>query len=124
MPVGHHAVHGLAVMVSGWRVVLENQVAELIEDSQLKAVLHEEREDVLNGQSVLHILLGFPNGLQDARSVDHVSFFISLQKVIAIEVIDAINEALVLRVILLANCVFEGARFKVYFGGGVAVEGR
>ena len=38
-----------------------------------------------------------------------------------VEVIDAVYEALILRVVLVANGLFEGARFEVQLCGGESV---
>ena len=60
VPVGHQTEHCLvAVVPLGW-VLFEDRLVELVEDSELKTVLLEERSDVLNGQSILGALLGFP----------------------------------------------------------------
>ena len=39
----------------------------------------EERKDVLNGQTLLDVLLGFTNSLQNTVSGDHVAFLICLK---------------------------------------------
>ncbi len=53
MPIGHHAVHDFVVVVAGWWIVLEHDLAELVEDPKCEAVFDEERKDVLDGQTSL-----------------------------------------------------------------------
>ena len=61
--VRHHAVHGFVVVVSDGWIILENFVVELVEDSELQAVLDEEGHDILYADAVLHRLLGHVYGL-------------------------------------------------------------
>ena len=81
----------------------------------------EERKDVLYGQTLLDVLLSFANGLQNGRSGDHVTFLVRLKQIVVVKVVDAVDEALVLRIVLLADRLFEGARLEVQLCGGEAV---
>jgi hypothetical protein len=64
--IRHHAIHCLVVVVAvGW-VVFELELAKFVEDSQLQAVFFEEGHDVLDGQTLLDVLLCFAYGPQDA----------------------------------------------------------
>ncbi len=66
-------IHNFVVVVSGRRFVVGHDLAELIEDPEGEMVLEEKRRDALSGQTFFKGLLGFADGLRNARSSDGVS---------------------------------------------------
>ena len=98
-------------------------LVQLIEDAKLQAVLDEERQHVLYGEPMLHILFRFADGLQENLSRDHVLLLARAQEVVLVEVVDAVKEALVLNVVRFCNGLLEGACCEVKLGGGVAEVG-
>ena len=114
--VGLHAKHGFVVVVAGGWVVGEYLIVELVVDPKLQTMLFEERDDVLDRDAFLDVFLCFANCLEDRFSGDYVAGLVGSEQVVAVVVVDAVEEALVLDVPLLGDRVLEGARLQVELG--------
>ena len=116
-----HAVHGLLVEVGHLRVVLEDELVELVEDPQLELVLLEEGQDVLHGQPLLDGLLRPVQEVQDDLPGDDVPLLVRAQEGVPVGVVDGVQEALVLDVPLLHDRLPEGTLGQVQLVGAVHV---
>ena len=116
-----HAVHGVLVEVGHLRVVLEDELVELVEDPQLELVLLEEGQDVLHGQPLLDGLLRPVQEVQDDLPGDDVALLVRAQEGVPVGVVDGVEEALVLDVPLLHDRLPEGTPREVQLVGAVHV---
>ncbi len=104
-------------------LILENRLAEFVEDSKLQTVFFENWWDVLYREPVCDVFFCFVNCFRMLARV--MTFrFSAFQRAIVIEIVNAVYKALVFCIVLFAECLCEGACFHVKLCGGKAVKCR
>ena len=87
------AVKGRVVVVQHLWIVFEDEVVEDIVDAQLQFVFLEEGKHFLYGQSLLDVLFGTPQKLQNGFPGDEVLRLIGSQQLLSVGVEERVNPA-------------------------------
>ena len=83
----------------------------------------EEGDDVLYADAVLDSLFGLIYGLKDAFSRDDISSLVLAQEVVAIEVVERIDETFVFGIVEVRDRLLEGILREVHRSATIHVVG-
>jgi hypothetical protein len=117
-----HAIHGLVVEVGHLRVVFEHELVEDVVDPEPELELSEEGHHLGDPEAFGDVVLGLVQQLQDVGPGDPVAVgSVGGEQGVLVEVVDGVEEALVLAVVVLLDGLGEGVLAHVQNVGAVAV---